>query len=169
MRRRGVWLRPIAISCVLGIIGLSPAFARGGGAAGGFSGHASRAAFAHAPRWTFRGYGAASFNRSIAAQGRQGSAQAARQQTVQSAAIGPYSWFIGGAPDEIYPVDNTRPDPYVIVISQVSPVPVSPKPNPAPEISIAGCHPIPNGYHCDTPTADRHPDAATGGAPRNAP
>ena len=159
MRGRGIWLQLTAISCVLAMTAWSPAFGRGGSTGSSF--------FAHTAHAAFRGGHIAPFGRSIAAQGRALSAHIARTQAVLPAAIGPYSWSIGAAAIEPYPAGNaTPPDPYVIVVSQLSPVPIRPPPVAAPDAVAAGCHPIPNGYHCDAPTA---PGTATGGATRNTP
>jgi len=74
-------------------------------------------------------------------------------------AIWPYLPFIDTAPTEATSTENGPPDgPQVIVMSDLSHgASQAAAPETPPDYGYAGCHAIPNGYHCDIPRHEATP------------
>jgi hypothetical protein len=100
--------------------------------------------------------------RSTAAPAAFGFRRLAPRRSNLPVVVWPYPPYIDYPPVESAPDDNTgTPNPYVIVISGPPPGPAMPPATapaapsgPPPATAEYGypsvCHPIPNGYHCDT-------------------
>jgi hypothetical protein len=146
---REVWLPTIALLSLVGTGIGAPALARGGG--GGFTmsrftstspahPHPSIRRNLLAPRAFARGGADLHFRH--------------RNQSENALPIGiwPYWPFIDTTPEQP-PSERSEPAPSVIVISG-SPggAPQRVAPDTSADYSyVAGCHAIPNGYHCDAP------------------
>jgi hypothetical protein len=146
---RQIWLPTIALLSLVGTGIGAPALARGGG--GGFT----------MPRFasTSSGHQHQSIRRNLLAPrtfARNDTDLRFRHRNqsdnVLPAGIWPYWPSIDATPEQSFP-ERSQPAPSVIVISG-SPggAPQRAAPDAPAEYSyVAGCHAIPNGYHCDTP------------------
>jgi hypothetical protein len=160
MSERSRWVLVIAISCLLGIGGIAPTFAWDGGNRSGVAGFRSGVSM-HVPQASLRSRAVAPriMTRRIGAQDDLRFHHHAQSQNGLPAVIWP-DWPL----DDTTPLetpqigDEAPPDPYVVVMSN-SPdrAPQRTAPEAPPDYSYAGCHPIPNGYHCDIPHNEAAP------------
>jgi hypothetical protein len=152
MSKRSCWALVIAVSCVIGTIGIAPADAKGGQ-----SGPSTPARPATLPR---------SNNAAVRIITRQLAARDNRWRRVhdQSTTVSPgWGWpylpLLDTAPLSTTQTGTDGPsDPYVIVMSN----PPGRAPNGTASVALgdysyAGCHAIPNGYHCDSPRSQATP------------
>jgi hypothetical protein len=157
MYKRTIWSLAIAISCFLGAGGIAPAWARGGINGSGAAGVPMRfsAPVREAPL----------FNRPVVARHggfvpRHNGLRAdlrlrdhARLRNGEPVVVWPYAPYFDTTPIEAPPVaDETPVGPQVIILSNL------PGGTHEPTVAqtlpdygyVAGCHAIPNGYHCET-------------------
>ncbi|HTB46922.1 MAG TPA: hypothetical protein VK741_25110 [Acetobacteraceae bacterium] len=148
MGKRARWLPVLAVPVLLGMTGM-PAFARGEAGGSRSSGFAARAPI-HAgtgrSRITFHRLG--SRNNLLLGRGAQ---------SRYNLPFGlwpdlPYWQYWQSVPTDAASGDDAPANPYVIVISAQPPSAPQRTPVAASgSVSVGGCYPIPNGYHCDSP------------------
>jgi hypothetical protein len=148
------WVLAIAIPCLLGAGGIAPAFAWDGVNRPSMAGFPSGVGM-HTPQASSRSRTVAPrvMARRIGGQDDPRVHHHAQSENGLQAVIWPY-W----PPDDTGPLETPQiesavpSDPYVIVVSN-SPdrAPQRAAPEVPPDYSYAGCHAIPNGYHCDIP------------------
>jgi hypothetical protein len=154
MSERSRWVLVIAIPCLLGIGGIAPALAWGGGNRSGMAGFPSGVGM-HGPQASLRSRAVASrtMARRIGVQDVPRFHHHAQSQNSSPVTLWPYWSSNDTAPLETPQIESAVPsDPYVIVLSN-SPdhAPQRTAPETRPDYSYAGCYAIPNGYHCDVP------------------
>ena len=150
MTRRALWVSAVIVPSLLGS---APALARQGPSGFGFS-RPTMVFSTHAPR----AHAPARLERSmIAAHTAREQARLRLDRHHLAQTGGPIvlwpDWFpttqVAPPPAEV----QVPPQPEVIVLAGLhgsSPENVTPEP-PADYSYVAGCHAIPNGYHCDIP------------------
>lgn len=139
------WLPVLAVPLLLSMTGM-PAFARGMPGGSRSSGFVARA-----PIHGGTGRSRISFHR-LGSRNDLLLGRAARSQFNLPYGLWPYlpSWQ-SVLPDAASG-DDAPPNPYVIVISGQPPSAPQRTPVAASgSVSVGGCYPIPNGYHCDSP------------------
>jgi len=154
MRERTHWVPLIAVLSFLGTSVVAPVLARGGvntGAVGFRSGSAMHTA---RPSMRNRVVMRHIFARHADVQNDLRFRRHTQLQGSQPITIWPYSPFTDTAPMDV-PLTQSEvpPSPPVIVMSGLSNGgPDRTAPETPPDFSyVAGCHAIPNGYHCDLP------------------
>lgn len=145
MSKRSRWALVIAVSCTLGTIGIASAYAK--------DGHAGPSTHGRPATLPGSNVAARILTHQLAAEDYRWRRVRAQSSTALPAWGWPYWPLLDTAPLNTTQTDPDVPsDPYVIVMSNVpgrapnATVPAAPL-----DYSYAGCHAIPNGYHCDSP------------------
>jgi hypothetical protein len=152
MRERTRWVGVIAVLTILGTGVGAPALARGGvstfGFASGFALHTARPSMRN--RVVMRHIS----GRHADVQNGLRFRRRTQLQNGLPITIWPYSSFTDTMPMDVPLTQSTvSSSPYVIAMSGVpNGGPDRTAPDTPPDFSyVAGCHAIPNGYHCDAP------------------
>ena len=152
MSKRSRWALVVAVLCAIGTIGIAPAHAKGGQ-----SGPSTHARPATLPRSNVAARVTA---RQLGAQNRRGPRVHAQSTTVVPGGWGwPYEPLLDTAPLDTTQTGTDAPsDPCVIVMSNPpNRAPSGTAPVAPADYGYAGCHAIPNGYHCDNPDSQATP------------
>ena len=151
MSKRSCWVLAIAVSCILGTNGTAPAFAKAGHSGGSIRARTTILLHSNAAARTL-------ISRLAALDGRRLGPRA-QSTTVLPGAGWPYWPLIDTAPLNTTQIGSEAPsDPYVIVMSYApGRAPNGTAPVAPADYGYAGCHPIPNGFHCDSPRAQPTP------------